>query len=819
MRVHVAPRIVGRKDAIAVLEVEFTSRARRVRVRGSDRLEPLDLNGDRAGGLYDVPDALPRVHVPLRVLREGPGKTHLVVTVEDATGALAPESWEGDVVLDAPPVKAENRRTALLLTVFSLVVGAIVWFVGIPLLRARNPKVPALAGLARVDAERRLKERGIAPVVQFVDANSAGEIGKVLAQSPGPDVVVDRDSTVTISVARGVAETGALVPALVGRTEAEAASALVGTGFRLDTVDAESSEDLAGKVIRQTPAGGARAPAGARIEIVVGRAKVPVVPPVTTEPPPVAPTAPTAPTASSVPALVGKTRAEAEQALLAAGLVPLVEVLERADASEGAVLSQDPAGGASLPVGSTVTLRVAKRPAPVAPNPVVETSPPAIPPAIPVAPPVVVEPPKPPAVPPVPPAPPVVVESPTLPAVPPVPPAPPVVVEPPTLPAVPPVPPAPPVAVEPPTLPAVPPVPPAPPVVVEPPTLPAVPPVPPAPPVAPAVPAAPDVLGMNQADAEKAIRAAGLEPRLTPEEVEAGDPEGLVLRQVPLAGDPSNAGTVEIFVSRRATPVAVPLPPVSPPVAPAVPPAPPSVPTIPPAPPVVPPVPPEPPVVTPPTPVVAPPTPMPPVASNLPPPASRTGTLTSPPTAPPLPSAPIAPPPSPVPVVPYVPAPPNVVAPPVVVRPAAPVATATLGSEMLVVPDFTGRDAGDAIASAIASGFVPTVVADRDARAAAGRVRVQSLAPGTAMRAGSPVTLSVGGGYAPTMIDVPNVVGLTTADAVATLARYGIAAQVVSVRGRPGVFVANSQLVVAQTPAGRVTPALASYVRLYLVIP
>ena len=79
------------------------------------------------------------------------------------------------------------------------------------------------------------------------------------------------------------------------------------------------------------------------------------------------------------------------------------------------------------------------------------------------------------------------------------------------------------------------------------------------------------------------------------------------------------------------------------------------------------------------------------------------------------------------------------------------------------------------------------------------------------------MSLSVGGGYAPSMIDVPSVVGFTTTDAIATLARYGIQAQVVALRGRPGVFRAGSQLVVAQTPAGRVTPALASYVRLYIV--
>ena len=87
------------------------------------------------------------------------------------------------------------------------------------------------------------------------------------------------------------------------------------------------------------------------------------------------------------------------------------------------------------------------------------------------------------------------------------------------------------------------------------------------------------------------------------------------------------------------------------------------------------------------------------------------------------------------------------------------------------------------------------------------------------LRTGSPLTFSVGSGYSPTMVDVPNVVGLYTTEAAAQLARLGLRAQVVAVRGRVGVFTPDGQRVVAQTPAGRSTPQLAGYVRLFVVVP
>ena len=811
MKVHVAPRIVGRKGTLSVLEIELTSKARRVRVRGTDRLEPLDLSGREAGGTYDVLDAMSRVHVPLRVLKDGPARCHVLVSVEDAAGALPTETWEGDVVLDSPPVVAEHRRTALLLGAFAGVVGLIVWFVGIPLLGARNPKVPALKGVARAEAERELKKLGIAPVTRFVDAVDDAEIGRVLAQSPSPDMVVDRNSTVTIDVGRAVAEVAppgpelAVVPALVGRTESDAQTALAGSGFVLTTTAEDAPADDVGKVIRQTPAAGEKARPGASVAIVIGRAAA------TTS----------APGIANVPTLADLPQAEAERLIQAAGLVPLVERVASSTVADGLVVRQSPAAGTSLTAGATVRVEISKnRSGAPSPTPTPLTGPVPAPATIKKAPDVIgktaadaekairaagfeprsiaedvdesepvvgivlrqsplagdavegglVQ---------------IVVARRAAPVS-----TPPVV--PPTPPVVPPTPP-----VVPPTPPVVPPTPP-----VEPPTPPVVPPTP----VAEAKLPVPDLLGRKIGDARRMLEQAGLVAAdALPEEVDAAQ-VGLVLHQEPAAGtELAKGGRVELTVGAESVPAVPPVPPVVPPTPPVVPPVPPVVPPTPPvAPPVPPVVPPTPPVV-PPVPPVVPPTPpvVPPVppapsivytsprGASLPPVAPATSisssgsrtTFTTPP-------------------------PPSVSSPYV-----------RVGGETVVVPDFAARDAGDAIAYALATGLVPVVASDRDARAAAGRVRVQSVAPGTSVRTGSPVTLWIGGGYAPSMIDVPNVVGMTPTAAAMTLSRLGIQVQIVPVRGRAGVFTPDPQRIVAQTPAGRVTPQMAGYARLFVVVP
>ena len=81
------------------------------------------------------------------------------------------------------------------------------------------------------------------------------------------------------------------------------------------------------------------------------------VPVPTQEPAPVE-TAPPVPAQIAVPALANMKQADAEAAVVNAGLMPSVTQQPNATVEKGRVVSSNPAGGASVPAGSTVTIVV-----------------------------------------------------------------------------------------------------------------------------------------------------------------------------------------------------------------------------------------------------------------------------------------------------------------------------------------------------------------------------------------------------------------------------------------------------------------------------
>src|SRR5262245_44442676 len=204
MKVHFPPSVAGVRGALVVLEVEFQSRARRLRVRGFDGLEPLDLRGEHVGGTYEIPESVPRVHVPMRVTRDGAGSGNVSVTVDDPKGTAPPETWEGELVLEAPPARTARRQMAWIVAAFAAVVAAIVWFVVLPTFR--EPEVPSVLGKSPEEAERSLRALGLAVVRETVETNSPSGEGKVIAQAPAPGAHRALGEAVTITVGRRKAE-------------------------------------------------------------------------------------------------------------------------------------------------------------------------------------------------------------------------------------------------------------------------------------------------------------------------------------------------------------------------------------------------------------------------------------------------------------------------------------------------------------------------------------------------------------------------------------------------------------------------------------
>ncbi len=140
--------------------------------------------------------------------------------------------------------------------------------------------------------------------------------------------------------------TMATVPNVVGLTQTAAGASIVGANLVVGTVTQQSSETVsAGNVISQNPVGGTSASGGSAVNLVVS----------TGPPPPMA----------TVPNVVSLAQATAQANLLAANMtVGTVTQQSSATVPAGSVISQNPAGGTSLPQGSAVNLVVSSGPPP-----------------------------------------------------------------------------------------------------------------------------------------------------------------------------------------------------------------------------------------------------------------------------------------------------------------------------------------------------------------------------------------------------------------------------------------------------------------------
>ena len=133
------------------------------------------------------------------------------------------------------------------------------------------------------------------------------------------------------------------VPNVVGLTQAAATTAITAVGLKVGTVTQAASATVpVGNVISQSPAGGASAALGSAVDLVVSAGAVSV----------------------TVPNVVGLDQAAAESAISNAGRAPVVSTAYSATVPAGNVISQNPSGGTSVGLASSVSLVVSLGAAP-----------------------------------------------------------------------------------------------------------------------------------------------------------------------------------------------------------------------------------------------------------------------------------------------------------------------------------------------------------------------------------------------------------------------------------------------------------------------
>ena len=190
-----------------------------------------------------------------------------------------------------------------------------------------------VAAAARQDGVER-------PVVQVTSRAYSEDVpeGAVLSQDPGPGDHVPATGELRVRLSLGTS--WATVPDERGRPTQEALRELGQAGFKPARRYAPSLSVAAWHVAELRPAAGSRLQRPATVEVVVS-----------TGPPRVA-----------VPDARGGSIDDAVAALERAGFAASIEETPSATASPGTVLELRPAAGARTPVGSTITVVVAREP-------------------------------------------------------------------------------------------------------------------------------------------------------------------------------------------------------------------------------------------------------------------------------------------------------------------------------------------------------------------------------------------------------------------------------------------------------------------------
>ena len=198
--------------------------------------------------------------------------------------------------------------------------------------------IPSVVGQTVADAVAEITRAAL--TAQVVEVNSDRDVGTVTAQSPSAGTVVVEGTQVRINVSKGPKPVK--VPNVVGLPYDQAASELQRAGFVPSRID-EESDQAAGIVTGQTPAGGSEGSAGSTVVLTVSKG----------------------PSTSAVPDVTTTDVDIAQTTLERAGFRTRV-VLEDTDdpAFDGIVISQDPVGGTQAKPNTLVTLFVGRYVAP-----------------------------------------------------------------------------------------------------------------------------------------------------------------------------------------------------------------------------------------------------------------------------------------------------------------------------------------------------------------------------------------------------------------------------------------------------------------------
>ena len=196
--------------------------------------------------------------------------------------------------------------------------------------------VPDVTGLPEDEARQLLQQEGFRVTPEYEPGDAEAET--VIRTDPEPGDSAADASFVTMVVSTGPALIQ--VPTVTGSTQERASAQLRGQGFEVEVRTTRDGSVGAGLVTDQSPAGGAKAPYGSTVELVVSAGPSPI----------------------EMPRVIGVTQDRAEGRLEGLGLEVETSTAHHDEVAEGIVISQTPSPGADINPGWTVQIVVSRGP-------------------------------------------------------------------------------------------------------------------------------------------------------------------------------------------------------------------------------------------------------------------------------------------------------------------------------------------------------------------------------------------------------------------------------------------------------------------------
>lgn len=192
-------------------------------------------------------------------------------------------------------------------------------------------EVPDLLGSSGQDFNAAIRNVRLSPGIMSEEYSETVEKGLIISLDPGPGQSIKHHSAVNVVVSKG--REPITVPNVAGQTADEATAALTDLGLQVTTSEEFSTEVEKGAVISQDPEPETTLYRSDSVSLVISKG----------------------PEMTTVPNVVRMSEREAVNAIQARGLVVnVVRVLGALDL----VATVEPGAGTSVPVGSTVTIRV-----------------------------------------------------------------------------------------------------------------------------------------------------------------------------------------------------------------------------------------------------------------------------------------------------------------------------------------------------------------------------------------------------------------------------------------------------------------------------